>query len=167
MSDDAIDVTDDSSGAGVSLEEQLEDTLSTLEMVTAERDGYLEAAQRVQADFENYKRRVETQRVEHRERATESLVADLLPVLDACDAAVAHGAADVAPLQAQLSGLLVKGGLTRVDEIGVPFDPNIHDAVMSEPSDDPADVHEVVEVLRAGYLWNTRVLRPAMVKVKG
>ena len=155
------------SSPGTSMEAQLEDTIVTLEEVTSERDDYLRLAQRLQADFENYKRRIVLQRDEVTERATESLVGELLPVLDACDAAVAHGAADVAPVEAQLSGILAKRGLSRVDEIDVAFDPNIHEAVMSEPGNDAQDGLEVAEVMRAGYLWNGRVVRPAMVKVRG
>ncbi|MGH9065053.1 MAG: nucleotide exchange factor GrpE, partial [Acidimicrobiales bacterium] len=65
-----------------------------------------------------------------------------------------------------LSEVLAKEGLERIDPLGQPFDPNEHDAVMHEPGEE-ADVAEVSEVLRAGYRWKGRVLRPAMVKVKG
>ena len=157
----------DAPARAMSMEEQLEDTLATLEQVTSERDDYLNLAQRLQADFENYKRRIDLQRDEVAERATDSLVSDLLPVLDACDAAVAHGAADVAPVEAQLTGILTKRGLSRVDETDVTFDPNVHEAVLSEPGAEGQDGPEVAEIMRAGYLWNGRVVRPAMVKVRG
>src|SRR5690606_36306552 len=101
--DDAGDPTDE-----LSVEAVLEDTLSDLEKVTAERDEYLDLARRVQAEFENYRKRTEAQRVELVARAAEGLAAELLPVLDACDAAIAHGAEDVAPIRAALESALEK-----------------------------------------------------------
>jgi molecular chaperone GrpE len=156
---------DDTAGYG-SCEEALEDAVTSLERVTAERDEYLELARRVQAEFENYRKRVEAQRSEQIARAAESLVTELLPVLDACEAAVAHGSTDVEPILASLSATLGKQGLTKVDLADVPFDPNHHEAVLSEPGDGEEEP-VVAEVLRAGYHWNGRVLRPAMVKVRG
>ena len=88
----------------------------------------------------------------------------LLPVLDACDAAVQHGAEDVVPVQNQLVDTLTKLGLERLEPEGAAFDPNFHEAVMHEPGDDGP---LVAEVMRTGYSWKGRVLRPAMVKVKG
>lgn len=150
-----------------SCEEALEDAVASLERVTAERDDYLDTARRVQAEFENYRRRVEAQRAEQVARAAESLVMELLPVLDACDAALAHGASDVEPIHGTLLATLTKQGLVRVDQAQVAFDPNQHEAVLSEPGDGDETGPVVVEVMRAGYLWNGRVLRPAMVKVRG
>ena len=137
-----------------------------------ERDEYLDGLRRVQAEFENYRKRVIQQQADVVERAAEAIVSQLLPVLDACDAAVQHGADDVAPVQAQLLDTLTKQGLERLDPAGEAFDPNFHEAVMHEPSDDDGgeggDGGAVVaEVLRTGYSWKGRVLRPAMVKVKG
>ncbi|MEZ5321169.1 MAG: nucleotide exchange factor GrpE [Microthrixaceae bacterium] len=132
--------------------------------VAAERDEYLDMARRVQAEFENYKRRVEGQRVEQVQRAAEALVVELLPVLDACDAAIAHGSEDVDPISKALFNALERKGLVRVDEADVPFDPNLHDAVLSEEGDGGEPV--VAEVMRPGYSWNGRVVRPAMVKVR-
>lgn len=130
-----------------------------------ERDEYLDLARRVQADFENYKRRVDAQREEQRQRAAEDLARELLPVLDAGEAAIAHGSEDASQLHSQLVTILEKVGLTRLAEAGGEFDPNLHEAVIHEEGDESAPV--VVEVLRTGYLWNQRVLRPAMVKVRG
>lgn len=132
-----------------------------------ERDEHLDQLRRVQADFENYRKRTIAQQAEVAERANESLVGQLLPVLDACDAAVQHGADDVAPVQAQLVDALTKAGLERLDPAGEPFDPNFHEAVMHEPADGDESGPVVAEVLRTGYTWKGRVLRPAMVKVRG
>ena len=71
-------------------------------------------------------------------------------------------------LHSQLLGVLSAEGLTVLGTVDEPFDPGFHDAVMSEESgDDGPDVAVVAEVLRTGYAWNGRVLRPAMVKVRG
>ena len=121
---------------------------------------------RLQADFENYKKRMIKQQTDHLERAAESLVEKLLPVLDTADLALAHGAGeDVKQVTDALTGVLEREGLERIDPVGAPFDPTLHDAVAHEPGD--GGQQEVVEVLRAGYRWKGRVLRPAMVKVRG
>lgn len=149
-----------------SLESELESTLVALEKVTLERDEYLDLARRVQAEFENYKRRVTAQREDEAGRQAEALVGELLPVLDACEAALSHGVEDVMPIHTMLEGTLVKLGLTKVHEVDAPFDPSVHEAVLSEPGDGDAEL-AVAEVLRTGYSWKGRVLRPAMVKVRG
>ena len=133
----------------------------------AERDEYLDLARRVQADFENYKRRVDQQNVELRARAAEQLARELLPVLDAGEAASVQGMQDAAAIYSQLLSTLEKQGLARVAESDVEFDPNIHEAVMHEEGESEGEAAVVTEILRTGYLWNDRVLRPAMVKVLG
>ena len=146
------------------LDGDLVEAVQVAEAIAAERDEYLDLARRVQADFENYKRRVDTQQVELRQRAAEGLARELLPVLDAGEAALGQGMDDVAPLYTQLLSTLEKQGLEKVDAAEVEFDPNVHEAVMHEEGGDGQAV--VVEVMRTGYLWNSRVLRPAMVKVR-
>ena len=130
----------------------------------AERDEYLDHLRRLQAEFENFKRRVDAQAEDVRDRAAIGLVRELLPVLDACDAAVSHGNEEVAPIRTQLLQTLEKQGLQPVGEQGVPFDPNIHEAVMHEEGDGES---VVAEVMRTGYLWRDNVVRAAMVKVRG
>lgn len=144
----------------------VEELVADLERVTAERDQYLDTSRRLQAEFENYRKQVSKREAEARERANEGLVGEILPVLDACDGALASGAIDVEPVQAALMDALVKQGLDRIDETGAPFDPAHHDAVMHEP-DEGGDGPVVAEVMRAGYSWRGRVVRPAMVKVRG
>lgn len=146
------------------LEGELVEMVEVAEQIAAERDEYLDMARRVQAEFENYKRRVELQRIEQRERAAEQLVLELLPVLDAGEAASAQGDESVAAIHSQLLSTLEKLGLSPVADVEVDFDPNVHEAVMHEEGGDGQAV--VVEVMRTGYLWNSRVLRPAMVKVR-
>jgi molecular chaperone GrpE len=166
---DRVDVDLDLAAAeaedlGQSAEEAVVEAVEFAQRVETERDELRDLVQRVKADFDNYKRRVEVQRAEQRALAAVELVRDLLPVLDACDAALAQGHTDVAPVQSQLESTLAKRGLVKVSDTDVEFDPNVHEAVMHEEGDGDA---VVVEVLRAGYLWNDHVVRPAMVKVKG
>jgi molecular chaperone GrpE len=134
-------------------------------VLLAERDDFRDTLLRVKAEFDNYKKRVARDEVELRERAAAGLAEKLLVVLDACDAAVGHGATDVEPIAKMLGELLEREGLVRLAPADEPFDPNLHDAVMHEPGDGGEAL--VVETLRTGYEWKGRVLRPAMVKVKG
>jgi molecular chaperone GrpE len=129
-----------------------------------ERDELRALAQRVQADFENYKKRVLRQQTDHLERAASGLVEKLLPVLDNCDLALRHGTQGVEPIYRSLLGVLEGEGLERIDPAGKPFDPTEHEAVAHEEGDGQPCVSEV---LRAGYRWKGQLLRAAMVKVKG
>lgn len=144
----------------------VEDLVNSLESVSTERDQYLDSLRRVQAEFENYKKAVAKRTADERERANDRIVNELLPVLDACDNALASGVDQVNPIRSQLIAALERHGLERSDPTDQPFDPERHEAVMHEPADD-VDQPTVVEVLRSGYLWKGRVLRPAMVRVKG
>lgn len=145
----------------------VEELIADLERTTAQRDEYLDSLRRNQADFENYRKRVAKQAADDAARGAESLADRLLPVLDACDAAIAHGAAEVEPVYANLLGVLEKEGLGRLAPAGEAFDPNLHEAVLHEPAAEGDDGTVVSEVLRTGYTWKGRVLRPAMVKVRG
>jgi molecular chaperone GrpE len=133
---------------------------------TTERDANLEARARLQAEFENYKKRVAKQELEQVARANEALVTKLLPTLDAFDAALAHGQEGIGPLQQNLLGTLEREGLAKLVPTGEAFDPNQHEAVLHEAGDADEEHGVVVEVLRAGYAWKGRVIRPAMVKVR-
>ncbi|PZS22366.1 MAG: nucleotide exchange factor GrpE [Acidimicrobiales bacterium] len=143
--------------------------------VEAERDDYLDSLRRLQADFENYKKRVHKQQSENLERAAEGLVSKLLGVLDTLDLALAHAAKEepgqpdvetraLAQVSGMLNEVLGREGLERIDPLGEEFDPTEHDAVLHEEGEGPP---RVSEMLRAGYRWKGRVLRPAMVKVTG
>jgi len=140
---------------------------SDLDVLVRERDEYLDALRRLQADFENFKKRTMKQQTDHLERAAQHLAAKLLPVLDAADLAIAHEAGEaVAQVAGLLMDTLVKEGLEGVDpRPGDPFDPMVHEAVAHEPGEGGAQ--EVADLLRAGYRWKGVLLRPAMVKVRG
>ncbi|HSS08614.1 MAG TPA: nucleotide exchange factor GrpE [Acidimicrobiales bacterium] len=146
---------------------EVEQDLDELSLVSQERDEYLDALRRLQADFENYKKRMLRQQTEHLERAAAALVEKLLPVFDTADLAIAHGGGEeVKQVWTALFDALEREGLERIDPAGVAFDPTVHDAVAHEAGDGTGEP-EVCEVMRAGYRWKGRVLRPAMVKVRG
>lgn len=144
----------------------VEDLVADLERVSTERDDYLDALRRLQAEFENYRKAVAKREADARERANDKIVNELLPVIDACDGAVANGAADVEPIRKAIVDNLTRQGLERLEPAGEAFDPELHEAVMHEASSE-VDTPTVAEVLRVGYGWNGRVLRPAMVKTIG
>ena len=138
--------------------------LTEVETLALERDEWMARAQRIAADYENYRRRLATQRNEDIDRATGRLAEALLPVLDACEAAFLQHPAEIEPLFNLMLSELKKQGLESMNLHEQPFDPHLADAVMHEPGEgEPV----VSEVLRSGYTWNGKVLRPAMVKVRG
>jgi len=134
-----------------------------IDRLAAERDDYLEQLRRVTADFDNYRKRMLKQQSDHVERAAEALVEKLLDALDTFDLALAHGEG-FEQVHATLLGVLEKEGLQRIHPKGEAFDPNEADAVAHEDADEGP---LVAEVFRSGYRWKGRVLRPAMVKVRG
>ena len=150
-----------------------------LEVALAERDEFLDSLRRLQAEFENYKKRVAKQQADQVARAAASLVEKLLPVLDALDLATAHvgdaGTDEAKALVAAsglLHGILEKEGLERIDPEGEQFDPTAHEAVGHMPAPEGAEPTasgepRVSQVMRAGYRWHGTVVRPAMVMVEG
>ncbi|HQT99073.1 MAG TPA: nucleotide exchange factor GrpE [Acidimicrobiales bacterium] len=172
MSDDVETTNDDEVVAEV-VDEVVAEVVDERSDAERERDEYLDALQRLQADFENYRKRVARSSDDAATRAAGDLVVRLLPALDAFDLAVAHfGAVGSDELDAltQTRGLvldvLTREGLERIDAAQVAFDPQVHDAVAHVEGE--SDGHQIVdEVLRAGYRWRGAVLRPAMVRVKG
>ena len=141
-----------------------------LASVTAQRDEYLDALQRLKAEFDNYRKRVAREQAEWHARATERLVGELLPVLDdlerALEAAGAHEEAKleegVALVHRSLADLLARHGLTEIATDGQ-FDPHTQEALLSQPSE--AAEGAVIQVLQKGYTLGDRVLRPARVIV--
>ncbi len=176
----AMAISDDGDASAEEAAADQEPVLSDVLGATAkELDDYLDALRRTQADFENYRKRVLKQQAEQADRAAESVVRSLLPVLDILDLALAHisgldvGGEDAPAESAALSQVgtalleaLGKEGLERLGAQGETFDPAQHEAVIHEAAEDPGEP-EVIEVLRSGWRWRSRVLRPAMVKVKG
>lgn len=122
---------------------------------------------RVQAEYVNYRRRVERDRTVQRDRTVGELLSTLMPVLDDLHAARQAGDLEDGPFAAiakKLETILDQQGLERIDEVGAGFDPNVHEAVMQQPHQEiPAD--HVAVVLRPGYRHGERVLRAAQVIV--
>ncbi|GAA5228220.1 nucleotide exchange factor GrpE [Paeniglutamicibacter antarcticus] len=122
---------------------------------------------RLQAEYVNYRRRVERDRDVAREVAVQSVFNNLLPVLDDIDAARAHGDLTDGPFAAianKLDSVLEGLGLERIADAGVEFDPNIHEALLQQPhAEIPAD--HVAQVLRTGFKKGDRILRAAQVIV--
>lgn len=185
-SDDAEDLTElfetvelEAEDIDARLEAILEEVPDPVVDALRQRDEYLDDLRRLQAEFENYRKRVVRQSEEAADRATAAVLERILPALDALDLARAHAGEpsdDVAKLLlsalGQIASLLRdalgKDGLDRIDEVGVEFDPAVHDAVAhdaAEEGDEPGVI--VAEVLRPGYRLKGRVVRPAMVKVRG
>ncbi len=140
---------------------------SLVDHLTKERDEFKDMALRVQAEFENYRKRSAVQQVDEVDRNTGRLVEGLLAVLDACEAAVAHDLKGVEPIFSSLTSVLNKQGLEVLELLDTVFDPSLAEAVVHEPAGTENSETIVTEVLRTGYRWKGRVLRAAMVKVKG
>ncbi|TCP32333.1 molecular chaperone GrpE [Scopulibacillus darangshiensis] len=128
---------------------------------------------RVQADYENFKRRSNEEKIKNRKYGAQNLVEDLLPVVDnfqrgldiQTESDETNGLkAGLDMVFRQLKDALQKEGVKEIDALGKPFDPNSHQAVMKVESDE-FESNTVVEVLQSGYTLNDRVIRPAMVKV--
>ena len=142
-----------------------------LAAVTAERDEYLDLVQRVQADFENYRKRSVREQERLVAHAHERLVRELLPVLDdlerALEAAERHEEAQLVEgvklVEKSLRASLAKEGLAEIDTDG-PFDPHVHEALLTQPSDAGAS-GSILEVVQRGYRVGDRVVRPARVIV--
>lgn len=132
--------------------------------VLAERDDYRSTAQRVQADYDNFRRRSQARALAESERATGRLAEALLPVLDAAEAAYLNHPDEIGPLLSQMLTELKRHGLEALDLDGQAFDPEVAEAVAHEPGEGGSPV--VAEVLRSGYRWKGRTLRPALVRTR-
>ena len=133
-------------------------------VLLAEREEYKGMAQRIQADFDNYRKRAATQSLAEADRASGRLAEALLPVLDAAEAAFVRHPDEVGPLLNQMLVELKKHGLESLDLENQPFDPEFAEAVAHESGEGGEPI--VSEVLRSGYTWKGKILRPAMVKTK-
>jgi molecular chaperone GrpE len=155
----------DAAGGGDAPVGELRDELSELDAVIQERDQLKDIAIRVQADFENFRKRAAAKSAADVERATAHMAEALLPVLDAAEAAYLSHPEEVAPLLNSMLTELKKLGLETLDLDGKPFDPEVAEAISHEPGDSGDVV--VAEVIRSGYRWKGRTLRPALVRTRG
>jgi len=149
---------------------ELEALQAQLAEAEAKKQEYLDALQRERADFTNYRRRMEAENRQISAWATDETIKKLLPVLDDLERALANRPAEdkwaggIELVLRKFQAILEKENISRISAEGQPFDPNQHEAILQEPSEE----HEsgtVIAVLQQGYTHNERVLRPALVKV--
>lgn len=145
---------------------------SALERLQKEASEMRELAQRKQAELENYRKRMERERLDLARYAGADVVKEVLPVLDNLERAQSYAAGSsdeqlrdgVALVHRQLQEILNRLGLTEVESQGKPFDPNFHEAVSQNETEEHPD-GTVLSVFQKGYLFKDRLLRPAMVSV--
>ncbi|SET65030.1 molecular chaperone GrpE [Salinibacillus kushneri] len=144
-----------------------------LEALKKEKEDIYQKLIRVQADFDNYKRRAKKERENDLKYKSQDVVTDLLPILDNFERALQTDTNEEAMenfvegmnmIYRQLLSAVEKAGVEEIKAEGQPFDPNLHQAVMQD-SDEEKESNTVTEVLQKGYLLKDRVIRPAMVKV--
>ncbi len=145
---------------------------SELELLQREASEMRELAQRKQAEFENYRKRMERERLDLARYAGSDVVKEVLPVLDNLERALLASSSaseeqlrgGVAIIHRQLQEILARLGLTEVESQGRPFDPHIHEAVSQQETEEHLE-GTVLSVFQKGYLFKDRLLRPAMVSV--
>jgi molecular chaperone GrpE len=143
-----------------------------IQKLTVEKQDLTNTLIRLQADFDNYRKRIEKERGHDRHRGVELLVENLLPVLDGFDRALAAHAdpgyeeyrKGFELIRRQLWDVLAKQGLQRIDSVGKGFDPNVHHAIEQVSSEEHPE-GTVVGEMQPGYTFHNRVLRPPMVRV--
>ncbi|MEX2270116.1 MAG: nucleotide exchange factor GrpE [Vicinamibacterales bacterium] len=137
-----------------------------------ERDAYRDQLLRARAEFDNFRKRMERERLQMSARATEDAVRDFLPIIDDLERALAADTGDagsrfhqgVEMIYRQALDLLRRRGLEPIDAVGQDFDPNIHEAVAYEPAEGRRE-GEIIGELRRGYRIGDRLVRPALVRV--
>jgi molecular chaperone GrpE len=148
----------------------LEQSLGIAELV-AERDSYLDQLQRVAAEYANFRRRTENDRVQDRKNAARDLLSQLAPIADDFERALNNVPSDleseswvegVRLIEKKLEGVLERADVRKIDALGQAFDPAIHEAVAQDPDNSQ---NLVVEVYQNGYTLGNQLLRPVMVRV--
>ena len=149
------------------------ENLEELRAKAAERDQFKDLAQRTRADFENYQKRQQRDREQERQYLAGQFVLDILPILDNLERATsaAQKAGEKGPLvqgvalvEKQFLDVLKRYNVHRIEAVGKPFDPNLHQAMVHQPSFDH-NPNTVLQVVEPGYMIHDRVLRPAKVVV--
>ena len=174
--DAAADAAAASASAGPADEGEDEELLTVDDILNAAQaevaepsDEHLADLKRVTAEYANYRKRTEANREVERERAIGAAVAVLLPVLDDLDRAEKHGDlegdAPFATIAAKLRASVEKLGLTAFGDVGEPFDPQKHEAIFQQPSDE-VETETVADVVETGYWLGGTLLRAAKVVVK-
>jgi len=145
--------------------------ISETDKLRAERDALLDRLARLQAEFDNARKRAAREQQEFREFAAADVIKNILPVLDSFERALKAPAGDSDDLRSgleliyrQFQDALQKMGVRPIDSVGKPFDPRVHEAIEMVDTDEAED-HHVLDELQRGYNYKGRLLRPAMVRV--
>jgi molecular chaperone GrpE len=172
--DDDAYIIEDTEGSVEEIEREMRETAEEAAAETPApadpAENYRDRYMRAVADFDNFRKRSEREKADFFRYAVSSVLKDILPVLDNFDRALDHAEQGdefhkgVLLIYKQLFDVLQKHGLTPIEESGVHFDPNIHEAVVRE-EDDSVPNHTVTAILQKGYFLHDRLLRPALVKV--
>ena len=154
------------SASSESVEQALSDAVAEAIAEVDPVAALTEDLQRLQADFQNYRKRIDKERLESADVVTSLVLAQFLGALDDIDRAAEHGelVGGFKAVADQINATTTKLGLTKFQDVGVEFDPNIHEALMHETSPEVTDT-QVTRVLRPGYKFKERILRPAQVIV--
>lgn len=167
--DQPVDEQSDDGGAG----EEVRNLKEQLEVAEAKAAEYLDGWQRARAEFANAKKRLERSRIEARRNATVEVIGKILPVLDDFERALENVPDEIAQdgwfegialIDRKLREILKSENIERIETVGEPFDPNLHEAVLQEESDE-YESGTVMKELQTGYRLDERVIRPAMVIV--
>lgn len=173
--DDIVFEEDDVSAENLSggFQKKLTQLKEKLHSCEAQKQEYLDSWQRAQADFANLRKRDEEDKKRIRKFAEESLMLELLPVLDTFELALSTDASananwrkGIEQTRSQLESILKKHGLTVIDSFDQLFDPLVHEAVSTIPTTSESEDHIITEVLQTGYTLHDKVIRHAKVKIK-
>jgi len=174
-SEDEKNVESDNSNEEKNNDEgEIEELKNKLKQKEEEANEYLEMAQRLKAEFENYRRRTEKEKADLIEYGKEQVILDILPVIDNFERALETQYDDngenasfkegINLIYRQFKGILEKMGVKEIESLGQMFDPYKHHAVMQEEAEGKKE-NEIIEVFQKGYMFNNKVIRPSMVKV--
>lgn len=171
---DAAEAAAEQGDSGPPAEKSAEDYEKEIEELRKQCEDNYNKLLRMQADFDNYRKRVAKEREEMYSSALEEIVADLLPVVDNMERAVEAFKNDklddkyvsgVEMVFRQFMDVLARKGVKEIEALDKDFDPNIHHAVMQVPVEDENDENKVKEVFQKGYMLGNKVIRPTLVKV--
>src|SRR6266853_2643284 len=145
--------------------------ISEIDKLRGERDALLDRLARLQAEFDNARKRAAREQQEFREFAAADVIKNILPVLDSFERALKAPASDSNDLRSgleliyrQFQDALQKMGVRPIESVGKPFDPRVHEAIEMVDTNEAED-HHVLDELQRGYNYKGRLLRPAMVRV--
>ena len=173
--DDVVFEDMDEVGDEITLKTKLKKLRDELKQTQKERMEYLTGWQRSQADYVNLKKEADERLARGKEIGKENILFSILPVLDSFDMAMGNREAwervdanwrkGIEYIHGSFITALTENNISAIDQVGVPFDPNLHQAVETIPTDDAAQDHMIESIIQKGYKMGDRVLRPARVKV--